>query len=435
MTKAPVRDPLAARWSRPGVARADRLAVQSESRPEGVYVDNDLLIALIDRLDSLERLVTGRALPPAVDPAPALAPVEEPRERVDSLLKPLPIGETARPVVRSRRPPPTGSQASDVRRLFDAIGLPQFGYREITAFERVESAATQADMLLRESDGESDFEIVVDDSEFLSELGRTRVIARTERNAQLPVTIAVVSLTEGCGRTMLTANLAAALAQEGRRALAVELDTKNDLTRLFGQERSARFGLGSPELYDARVRGTQRSLACMPFGATTSERQLQLEAAAGRDPQWLEQRLVALAHDGCDALVIDTGGRPNALWRQAVVVADVVLVVTVPRPTVIETVAATEAVLDQCLADAGRPPALHLMNRFDSRRPSDRQALEMLRGKLGARALPFVIQEDAAVTRAGEQGQLVAQGCAGSQVVADLNSVADWILARAALAH
>ena len=134
--------------------------------------------------------------------------------------------------------------------------------------------------------------------------------------------------------------------------------------------------------------------------------------------------------DGCDVLVLDTEPRSSALWKQALTLADQVLVVVTAGGAPLETVLATEVILEDCLTAEGRPPATYLINRFDGRRQGDRSALAMLRTRLGTRVLPFTMQEDAAVRRAQAEGQLLAQSSAGSQVVADFNAIADWVIGR-----
>ena len=95
------------------------------------------------------------------------------------------------------------------------------------------------------------------------------------------------------------------------------------------------------------------------------------------------------------------------------------------------TIPALEAFLDDKLpGEAGRRRARYLLNRFDGRRPLDRDVFASLRGILGDRVFPFAVQDDPAVPMAAARGRFVIEESPESQVTADVASLGDWIDAR-----
>jgi len=199
---------------------------------------------------------------------------------------------------------------------------------------------------------------------------------RTERRQRF-VTVALVSLVPSVGRTALCANLAAALGRRAVRAALADVDPRSTLATRFG--------------------------------------------ADGRDAPSCIDRL----ENERDVLLVDTGAPPP---HDALAEADEVLVVARPDAASLASVAAMEALLLRTRMRSWRKSrARWVVNAFDGRRKADRESLAALRRQLGDRVLGTVVQEDRALRDAFAAGRLVHEVAPGSQVVADLDALAQEI--------
>jgi cellulose biosynthesis protein BcsQ len=197
-------------------------------------------------------------------------------------------------------------------------------------------------------------------------------LRRPERRQGL-LTIALVSLVPRVGRTVLCANLLRALAGQGARAGALDVDPRADLTSTFGSE--------------------------------------------GHDPSACIEQLAGER----DVLLVDTGTPPPA---DVLSEADELVVVARPDSASLAAVAPMEALLVRTRMRSWRKPrARWLVNAFDARRKVDREALAALRRALGSRVLQTIVQEDRALSDSFSAGRLVHDVASGSQVAADLDSL------------
>lgn len=311
--------------------------------------------------------------------------------------------------------------SDDVRSLLQSIGAPDFEYREVAAIERWQAAAQRWPLLASVN------RTLVD--RFLSpELERP---PQPNRRLQRGRCIAVASLQGGTGRTTIVANLAQALAQNGRSALAVDLDPQGALGLHFGVDPEEETGLFQHQLsrqgaaeWLARFRGGP---AVLPFGKLTAAQLSGLESTCARDPSWLPKRIQSLMPDDCEFVLLDLPAATHPLWRAAVGIADKVVALLSPEPSAYATLPQLELLFDECSAAPGRRGVHYLLNRFDARRALDRDLFASLRGMMGPRALPFPIHADPVVAEALARRRLIMQEAADSQVVAGLGSLAEWV--------
>jgi cellulose synthase operon protein YhjQ len=233
---------------------------------------------------------------------------------------------------------------------------------------------------------------------------------RTRDRAPRPrlLIVAVSSLDRGVGRTTLAANLAAAAGRRGMRAAAVDLDPRDEL-RLHFRARSA------PAAHDLDdlVRWGERSVGYVPFG---------------RDPAAVIEALAARS----GVVFLDTPAEASPALEQALAEADQVLVPVRAEAGAGEKVRAIEALLARWRRPAWRRTrARYVVNQFDARRRSDREALAVVRELVGRRLLSPPVQQDEAVRTAFAHGRCVQDEAPGSQVIADLEQiVADLLPAR-----
>jgi len=314
----------------------------------------------------------------------------------------------------------------DVRKLFESIGTPKLEYREVAAVERWQAAAQRWPLLAQTNKQLHD--------QRLTQVPRE---VTPRGRAGRCTTIAVVSLAGGTGRTTLAANLAATLGQNGRAVVAADLDPQNALGLHFGLDSSDPFGLFTPNVGPQEVslwfQRFRSAAAVLPFGALTGAAIAGLEGASAREPQWLQKRLAAFVPNETEFLVLDTPARASPWLKQALAIADAVLVVLTPDAAGYATLPATEALLDEWMTGAqGRRRARYLVNKFDARRALDRDVLASLRGVISDRALARAVHADEVVAEALARRRLVVREGPESQVVAELSNLAEWIETSAA---
>ncbi|WP_373048362.1 cellulose biosynthesis protein BcsQ [Vulgatibacter sp.] len=313
---------------------------------------------------------------------------------------------------------PEKNLLTDVRRLFDAVGTPNFGYRELGQLERREAAAAKWPLLGATN---RDLGRVARPAPGASELGEGSSAGRR--------IVALVSLCGGTGRTTVAANLAQTLAAGGHRVLAVDLDPQNVLALHFGLDPLERVGMGRAGLsvHEATAYiGKQRSgAAVLPFGFLADADLAETESRLAADPAWLRLRIEAFAPSDCEYLILDVPAGRNAWSRQALSLADEVLVVLTPNPTSYASVPATESVLADVEAES-----VYLVNGFDGRSALDRDLVASLRAALPDRVLPFAIQRDEVVREALLHRASVLQEAVDSQVAADFAQLGEWLRAR-----
>lgn len=314
---------------------------------------------------------------------------------------------------------------SDVQRLFQSIGVGEPRYREVAATERGQAAAAR-------------WPLIAATNRLLGERipGSARPAQPSRRRRGF--TIALVSLRGGSGRSTLAASLAASLAQQGRRAIAVDADPQNALALHFGVEPGETAGLSQKGFIarDAsswlvRFRG---GAACLPFGRLGPQESMSLEFAVALEQDWLRSRLDELLPTEVEFTVIDTPAAPSPWVEQALSIADAVLVVLRPDAASYATLPAVEDLLDASLPGGlVRSRARFLINDFDERRELDRDVVAALRGYLVERALPFCVHADDIVAEALARRRLITVEGGASQVLADVRVLGEWVESQAEL--
>lgn len=240
--------------------------------------------------------------------------------------------------------------------------------------------------------------------------------------------IALVSASGGVGRTTLTANLAATLAQRGHSVLAVDFDPQNLLGLHLGMLPETSEGLALSVLADGHWQesGQRNSdgVRFLPFGQLDHAREFQFMqklAAAGDD--WLHTRLAELDLPPETITLIDTPRLPSLYARQALHTADLVIGVLNAE---ISSYASLRYLLDNTVTVRDR--SYFVINQVDATRALQNDILTLLRSDLGAALSGQVIHRDVAVAEAAASNCALTVHSAHSQAAHDFQGLASWLL-------
>lgn len=237
-------------------------------------------------------------------------------------------------------------------------------------------------------------------------------------------TVAIVSAVGGAGRTSVVTALASLIAQRTQRALAIECDPCNVLGFHFGLREPAREGLVSQgraaddSWADAALRSDDGVLV-LPWG---SDDTASLDARLHTQPHWLRDVLERIDLGDDTLALIDTPTWPSIHAQQAIAAADLVLALLPPSPGA----CATLPRFADALARSGRR-AVYVAHGVVPARQLHIDTVALLRARLGAAMLPYVIHADAGVPEALARGENFCLSEPGSQTSHDLNGLAAWL--------
>ncbi|RAR66119.1 cellulose synthase operon protein YhjQ [Paraburkholderia unamae] len=245
-------------------------------------------------------------------------------------------------------------------------------------------------------------------------------------------TIAIVSTVGGAGRTTLTAALAGLLAAREHVALAVECDPRNVLSLHFGLRENAREGLvthlaaGTDD--DAWSRAALQSddgVLVLPWGTLAGNDDSPGDDASAKldaRPGWLRELLARVDLPAHTLALIDAGTWPSAHARQAIDAADLVLGVLTPCATACATL---PRFIDALVRAQKR--AVFVANAVVPARQLHMDVVALLRARLGAAMLPYLVHADTGVPAALAGGENFCLSAPSSQAAHDFNGVASWI--------
>lgn len=313
---------------------------------------------------------------------------------------------------------------SDVEDLFGRMGTKGFVYRELGREGRDQASGGKWSLL-----GES-IRALRTVTPPKRQPSKTAEEARADDQ---PYVVAVVSPTGGAGRSTITAGAIQALALLGQRAIALDLDPSNALALSFGSKTDRRIGIahagfGRRDSMGLLLEQEAEGAACIPFGECTTVELDALEEAARKDAGWLRELMSSVIPQERDLVIIDTPIQRNPWLKQALDVADEILVVLRPDATALAGLARFDRMLAESLsAEVG---VHYLINHYDGRDPLAHDVVAALRLSREERLLPFAIHRDPAVGEAVALERTLGDWALGSQVIGDLSLLAEWIIER-----
>lgn len=245
--------------------------------------------------------------------------------------------------------------------------------------------------------------------------------------------IAIISAKGGVGKTTVSANLASALARQGRTVLAVDLDPQNALGLHFALEPREMRGIARSTLaredWRAVVLRSPSGVYALPYGVVNEDDRAVFEAGIDAQPDWLAHRLAQLGLPADAIVVLDTPPGPSVYLRQALAVAHLAIVVALPDAASYAALPLTQRLVQTyCAPRRDFIDTLYVVNQADNARQLARDVANVMRGSFGER-LAGVIHQDPAVGEALASNATVLDYDRQSQATRDFAAVAAHVAA------
>jgi cellulose synthase operon protein YhjQ len=256
-------------------------------------------------------------------------------------------------------------------------------------------------------------------------------VDRTPVNERSTV-VAVVSPKGGVGKTTVVASLAMALLDQRRPVLAVDFDPQNALRLHLKMPIEDSRGFSVQGLQKTPIAGAEFKspfgIQVLPFGTISESDRRTFEGILDGDSQWLRRNLASLPTAAGTVTLIDTPSGASIYLQQALLAADLVLVVTLPDAASFVTLASMERWLDEyCRSRPNFAGSYYLVNRMNAARPLCRDVLGAMQRELGSRMAPQTLRFDALIEEALAAQSPASRYAPESTAAREAVAVARWL--------
>jgi cellulose synthase operon protein YhjQ len=246
--------------------------------------------------------------------------------------------------------------------------------------------------------------------------------------------IGIISMKGGVGKTSVTANLSAALANklgEGRVS-AVDLDPQNGLQWHLGLEAQESDGVCELALKSHTWSRNQMhsgyGVLCLPYGPGNEKDRETFEDMLSREPHWLRDQISRLGLSKDAVVLIDTPPGASVYLKQVFACADLLLAVVLADAGSYATIPSMESCLDENQTKPLKLKSAYVVNQVDRRDALNRDVGDLLQSYLGDRLAPVVIHADSAVSEALAFQQPVLVYDPHGQASHDFDRLASWVI-------
>lgn len=241
--------------------------------------------------------------------------------------------------------------------------------------------------------------------------------------------IAFISPLGGTGRTATAAHMLSEFAARGLPVLGIDLCPQNQLGRYLGLMEPASQGWATSAVagqwWATHALENSVQAAFLPFGQPQPVELLQLAQRWAQEPGWLDWQLGQMEVSDDTVVFLDTPVWPAPLAQQAVLCADVLLVMLDASLRSCQAHGLIKGMLS-CVPASVMSVGV-VLTGFDARRPSHREALHTLRKQWGQLLLPYIIHVDESLAQAHAHALSVTQHAPQAQSAADMQGVATWL--------
>lgn len=240
--------------------------------------------------------------------------------------------------------------------------------------------------------------------------------------------IAFISGKGGVGKSTLTANIAMALSQRGKRVLVVDLDPQNTQRFHLGMDPDEIAGLVREGITPSSIFESPFGMKFIPFGRVNDDELHEFASVLKKNPNWVANGIDSLA-DEFDFIFLDTPPGPTVYLQQALRAANRALVVLLADAASFATIPKIIELVEQYTA--GRPEFVRmslLINQMPIRGRLGHQVRDAIFSNHDEQVVPVVVHKDERVTEALAFERPVLEYYPGCKASLDIQYVTDWII-------
>jgi cellulose synthase operon protein YhjQ len=246
--------------------------------------------------------------------------------------------------------------------------------------------------------------------------------------------ISVVSSKGGVGKTTVTANLATALARQGRTVLVMDMDPQNALGLHFGVNPAELRGISratlSHQSWKAVVFESRSGVYVLPYGIVNEDDRNTFEAQLETHSDWLLTHLQSLNLPPDAIVLLDTPPGPSIYMKQALRAANVAVVVMLSDAASYAALPMMQRLVQTyCFAQPHFSECLYVVNQADNARQLSKDVTNIVRDSFGERVVG-VIHQDQSVGEALAHDLSVLDYEANSQAANDFRQCAEKLALR-----
>lgn len=252
----------------------------------------------------------------------------------------------------------------------------------------------------------------------------------------MPV-IAIASPKGGVGKTTLTAYVAAHIAAQGWKVVALDLDPQNALRLHLGlsihEEAGVMATLSDTTDWQAAMRDTPFGVQVLPFGNADPVDALDGYAAIMEDPGLIAGPVRQIAQRPDTVVLLDTPPGPNPATAALLPVIDLtvlVLLADAGSAAMIPRIAEGSFMGRSAAARRAAERAVVVLNQFDPDAPLADAVLDMAERRLGERLLGTIRRDEAVAEALADKHLLLDDETPAAQ---DIRAIADAVISAARL--
>lgn len=242
---------------------------------------------------------------------------------------------------------------------------------------------------------------------------------------------ALISGKGGVGKTTLTANLAIALAQHGKKVLVIDLDPQNALGIHLGMDQEEYAGHSRDGVNESSMFRSPFGVTFIPFGLIPDNELRLFEAELRARPLWLRQAIAALPDNSFDYILLDTPPGPGVFLRQALMSAHDALAVVLADAASYSTVPGILSLVKEYTVERKHFRGVSLLlNQLPHRGQLGQQVRDTLMEQYGSMMLPISIHRDPMVAESLAYERPVLQYDPGCEASLEIHHIAEWLINR-----